>query len=61
METREETFHNTFSCGAMYHWLFVALEYKKEYDNTAWWKFCKRSDLKKRWYSARDSAVRENV
>ena len=25
METREETFHNTFSCGAMYHWLFVPL------------------------------------
>lgn len=47
METREETFLN------------MALEYKKEYENTAWWKFCKRSELKKNWYVARYCAVRE--
>ena len=46
METREETF------------LRMALEFKKQYEETAWWKFKKRAELKKSWYSARECMIR---
>ena len=46
METREETF------------LRMALEFKKQYEETAWWKFKKRIELKKSWYSARECMIR---
>jgi len=46
MEDRLDTFLN------------MALKYKKEYEETLWWKFTKRADLKKNWYSARECMVR---
>ena len=38
--------------------LDMALKYKREYDSTPWWKFAKRIELKKNWYSARECMVR---
>jgi hypothetical protein len=46
MTDREETFLN------------MAIKYKKEYENTPWWRFAKRADLKKSWYSAVECMVK---
>tara|TARA_R110002012_G_scaffold229791_1_gene402502 strand:- start:672 stop:836 length:165 start_codon:yes stop_codon:yes gene_type:complete len=32
--------------------LELAKEYKQKYENTPWWKFKKRMELKKSWKSA---------
>jgi len=40
MDKREETFLN------------IALDYKKQYKECAWWKFKKRNELYKSWQSA---------
>jgi len=38
--------------------LDMALDYKKQYENTPWWRFKKRRELKKDWYSARELMMR---
>lgn len=37
--------------------LRIALQKKREYDNTVWWKFKLKRELKSDWYSARDLMV----
>lgn len=37
--------------------LKIALDYKKQYDSTSWWKFKKRNELFKNWQSAKDLMV----
>lgn len=46
IETREETF------------LRMALQYMNEYNATPWWKFIKRYNLKKNWYSAIECMIK---
>lgn len=46
MTDREERFLNK------------ALDYKKQYEECAWWKFQKRSELYRNWQSALDLMIR---
>lgn len=46
MDKREETL------------IKISLDYKTQYDKTPWWKFKKRRDLKRKWYSTRDLIFR---
>ena len=46
MNKREETFLN------------MALDYKNQYKECAWWKFKKRHELYKSWQSALDLMMR---
>ncbi len=36
----------------------MAIKYKKEYEETPWWMFIKKSEAKKNWYSARECMVK---
>lgn len=38
--------------------LNMALDYKKQYESTSWWKFRKRKELYKNWQSAKNLMVR---
>lgn len=38
--------------------LDMAMKYKKEYEQTSWWKFSKRLELKKDWHASRECAMR---
>lgn len=40
------------------HFLNMALDFKKQYENTVWWKFKKRKELKRNWYVARECMVK---
>tara|TARA_R110000772_G_C13117285_1_gene421422 strand:- start:92 stop:241 length:150 start_codon:yes stop_codon:yes gene_type:complete len=46
MDKREETFLN------------MALDYKRQYNECAWWKFKKRNELYKSWQSALELMMR---
>jgi hypothetical protein len=45
-ETKEETF------------LRMAENFMREYEQTSWWRFSKRVDLKRSWQSAIECAIR---
>jgi hypothetical protein len=38
--------------------LEMALDYKKQYNECAWWKFKKRNELRKSWESALELMIR---
>ena len=46
MDKREEIFLN------------MALDYKRQYNDCAWWKFKKRIELRKSWQSALELMIR---